>query len=61
MSIWKYTNVIIAWKLDAEQEKPSLPSCAQCCPLGSLIPLTSVLTVWDGVSVTLVDTDFPVV
>lgn len=48
MSIWKYTNVIIARKLDAEQEKPSLPSCAQCCPPGSLTPLTSVLTVWDG-------------
>lgn len=28
MSIWKYTNVIKARKLDAEQEKPSLPSCA---------------------------------
>ena len=45
----------------SEQEKPSLPSCAQCCPPGSLTPLTSVLTVCEGVSVTLVDTDFPVV
>lgn len=57
MSIWKYTNIIKAQKLDAEQEKPSLPSCAVLSPDS---PDFSSDSVGWGVSHT-VDTDFPVV